>query len=166
MHFTFSYVSAFGLVDRLTHRLQAHDLLAGFVLAALPSQHPSPDRGLPLSLERRRSPRIPFLASAEIIDETENTRSTSQLSDLSLHACFVQLPNPFPEGTPVTIEFTRTRSSKPPPPWRTSCPSAAWVSPSQTQSRNLPRPEKMAHKIQIRRPGVKGIHLSKTARLF
>jgi hypothetical protein len=105
MHFTFSYVSAFGLVDRLTHWLQAHDLLAGFVLAALPSQHPSSDRGLSLSLERRRSPRIPFLASAEIIDETENTRSTSQLSDLSLHGCFVQLPNPFPEGTPVTIEI-------------------------------------------------------------
>jgi hypothetical protein len=26
-------------------------------------------------------------------------------SDLSLHGCFVQLPNPFPEGTPVTIEI-------------------------------------------------------------
>jgi hypothetical protein len=58
-----------------------------------------------LSLERRRTPRIPFVASAEIIDEAENTRTASQLSDLSLHGCFVQLPNPFPEGTPVTIEI-------------------------------------------------------------
>jgi hypothetical protein len=58
-----------------------------------------------MSVERRRSLRIPFAASAEIIDEAENTRSTSQVSDLSLHGCFVQLPNPFPEGTPVTIEI-------------------------------------------------------------
>ena len=58
-----------------------------------------------MSVERRRSPRIPFAASAEIIDEAENTRSASQVSDLSLHGCFVQLPNPFPEGTPVTIEI-------------------------------------------------------------
>jgi hypothetical protein len=58
-----------------------------------------------MSLERRRSSRIPFAASAEIIDEAENTRSTSQVSDLSLHGCFVQLPNPFPEGTAVTIEI-------------------------------------------------------------
>ncbi len=55
--------------------------------------------------ERRRSQRIPFAASAEIIDEAENTRSTSQVCDLSLHGCFVQLLNPFPEGTPVTIEI-------------------------------------------------------------
>ena len=53
-----------------------------------------------MSVERRRSSRIPFAASAEIIDEAENTRSTSQVSDLSSHGCFVQLPNPFPEGTP------------------------------------------------------------------
>ena len=58
-----------------------------------------------MPVERRRSTRIPFAANAEIIDEAENTRSTSQVSDLSLHGCFVQLPNPFPEGTPVTIEI-------------------------------------------------------------
>jgi len=58
-----------------------------------------------MSVERRRSSRIPFAAGAEIIDEAENTRNTSQVSDLSLYGCFVQLPNPFPEGTPVTIEI-------------------------------------------------------------
>jgi len=58
-----------------------------------------------MSVERRRSTRIPFAAGAEIIDEAENTRNTSQVSDLSLYGCFVQLPNPFPEGTPVTIEI-------------------------------------------------------------
>jgi hypothetical protein len=58
-----------------------------------------------MPIERRRSMRIAFLASAEIIDEQENTRSASQVCDLSLHGCFVQLANPFPEGTPVTIEI-------------------------------------------------------------
>jgi len=58
-----------------------------------------------MSVEHRRSARTPFKASAEIIDEAENTRSTSQVCDLSLHGCFVQLSNPFPEGTPVTIEI-------------------------------------------------------------
>ena len=58
-----------------------------------------------MPVERRQSSRIPFAATAEIIDEAENTRSTSQLCDLSLNGCFVQLKNPFPEGTPVTIEI-------------------------------------------------------------
>src|SRR5215470_3217940 len=58
-----------------------------------------------MSVERRHSLRIPFAASAEIIDEAENTRSAWQVSDLSLHGCFVQLSNPFPQGTPVTIEI-------------------------------------------------------------
>lgn len=58
-----------------------------------------------MPVERRRSTRVAFAASAEIIDDAENTRSASQVSDLSLNGCFVQLPNPFPEGTPVTIEI-------------------------------------------------------------
>ena len=58
-----------------------------------------------MPVERRGSSRIPFAASAEIIDDAENTRSTSQVSDLSLNGCFVQLSNPFPEGTAVTIEI-------------------------------------------------------------
>jgi hypothetical protein len=60
-----------------------------------------------MSVERRRSARIPFVASAEIIDAEENTRSSSELSDLSLHGCCVKTPNPFPVGTCVTIEIYR-----------------------------------------------------------
>jgi hypothetical protein len=58
-----------------------------------------------MSVERRRSTRIAFAASAEITDDAENTRSASQVSHLSLQGCFVQLRNPFPEGTAVTIEI-------------------------------------------------------------
>ena len=60
-----------------------------------------------MPVERRRSTRIPFVASAEIIDDEENTRSSSQVSDLSLHGCCVQASNPFPVGTSVTIEIYR-----------------------------------------------------------
>ena len=60
-----------------------------------------------MSVERRRSARVAFVASAEIIDDEENTRSSSQVSDLSLHGCCVKAPNPFPVGTSVTIEIYR-----------------------------------------------------------
>jgi len=60
-----------------------------------------------MPVERRRSSRVPFVASAEIIDEKENTRNSSQVSDLSLHGCCVKTPNPFPIGTSVTIEIYR-----------------------------------------------------------
>lgn len=60
-----------------------------------------------MPVERRRSSRIPFVASAEVIDDEENTRSSSQVSDLSLHGCCVKTPKPFPVGTSVTIEIYR-----------------------------------------------------------
>jgi len=59
--------------------------------------------------ERRREPRHPFIARAEIIDEKENARTSSRVSDLSRHGCYVEISNPFPEGTTVVIEiYTET----------------------------------------------------------
>lgn len=55
--------------------------------------------------ERRVGPRYPFIAMAEIIDEKENARKSSQVRDLSLHGCYVEMVNPFPEGTNVTVEI-------------------------------------------------------------
>jgi hypothetical protein len=60
-----------------------------------------------MSVERRRSARVPFVASAEIFDDQEITRSSSQLCDLSPHGCCVKAANPFPVGTSVTIEIYR-----------------------------------------------------------
>jgi len=62
---------------------------------------------MPMSVERRRTSRVPFVASAEIIDDDENTRSSSQVSDLSLHCCCVKIAKPFPVGTSVTVEIYR-----------------------------------------------------------
>jgi hypothetical protein len=61
--------------------------------------------------ERRRAPRYPFVAMAEIVDENENARTSSRVSDLSPHGCYVEMMNPFPQGTDVTIEIcTETES--------------------------------------------------------
>jgi hypothetical protein len=46
---------------------------------------------------------------AEITDETENARTSTQVSDLSFHGCYVGMTNPFPCGTNVVIEiYTQT----------------------------------------------------------
>lgn len=42
---------------------------------------------------------------AEIIDENENARTSSRVSDLSMHGCYVEMGNPFPPGTNVTVEI-------------------------------------------------------------
>jgi len=60
-----------------------------------------------MPVERRRSARVPFVATAEIIDSEENSRSSSEVADLSLHGCCVKIQKPFPVGSNVTIEIYR-----------------------------------------------------------
>jgi len=62
-----------------------------------------------MGIERRRSPRYAFAATAEIFDEKENARTSSQVSDLSMQGCYVEVRNPFPQGTSVFVEmYTET----------------------------------------------------------
>jgi PilZ domain len=61
--------------------------------------------------ERRREPRYPFHAMAEIVDDRENARTSSRISDLSLHGCYVEMMNPFPAGTNVVIEISTDTDS-------------------------------------------------------
>jgi len=62
-----------------------------------------------MGIERRSSPRYPFAATAEIFDEKENARTSSQVSDLSVQGCYVEVANPFPQGTNVFVEiYTET----------------------------------------------------------
>lgn len=64
-----------------------------------------PEMGAPLQNDRRRTVRYPFVATVEITDEKETTRSSSQMTDLSLHGCYVETQNPFPQGTSVLVEI-------------------------------------------------------------
>jgi len=62
-----------------------------------------------MRVEKRRAPRYPFIAMAEITDESENARTSTRVSDLSLYGCYVEMVEPFPYGTNVLIEiYTET----------------------------------------------------------
>jgi hypothetical protein len=55
--------------------------------------------------ERRRSPRYPFIASAELVEQASETRMSSRVSELGLHGCYLDMINPFPEGTKVLVKI-------------------------------------------------------------
>lgn len=55
--------------------------------------------------ERRRMPRVPFVASAELLEVDNGTRMNAQVSELSLHGCYVDTLNPLPKGTSVYVKI-------------------------------------------------------------
>ena len=55
--------------------------------------------------ERRRMPRVPFVASAELLEVDTGTRMNAQVSELSLHGCYVDSLNPLPKGTSVYVKI-------------------------------------------------------------
>ena len=59
-----------------------------------------------LYLEKRRSPRYSFIASAELIEEKADVRIASRVSELSLHGCYLDMMNPFPTRTMVLVKIT------------------------------------------------------------
>jgi hypothetical protein len=56
--------------------------------------------------ERRRGPRYPFFASAQITELQTKVAMTARTSELSLHGCYMDMLNPLPLGTPVKIRIT------------------------------------------------------------
>jgi hypothetical protein len=60
--------------------------------------------------ERRRAPRFPFIASAEVLAEDTGSRMSTRISDLSTSGCYVDTINPLPDGSLVQVKiFTETR---------------------------------------------------------
>jgi hypothetical protein len=55
--------------------------------------------------ERRRTPRYVFFASAELLDEKSSVRVASRVSELSLHGCYLDMMNPFPQDTTVLLKI-------------------------------------------------------------
>ena len=53
----------------------------------------------------RRSPRIPFIAVAEIAYRNSSGRLSCKVARLSLHGCYVELPNTLPVGREVSIKI-------------------------------------------------------------
>jgi hypothetical protein len=55
--------------------------------------------------ERRRVPRFPFVANAEIVDNNSKARMNARVSELSLYGCYVNTINPLPKGASVFIKI-------------------------------------------------------------
>jgi len=55
--------------------------------------------------EQRRTPRYPFVASAELIEEKSDVRIATRVSELSRHGCYLDMLNPFPQGTFVLVKI-------------------------------------------------------------
>lgn len=51
--------------------------------------------------------RCPFVATAEVADLSSETRRTGRTSELSIGGCYVESPDPFPEGTLVQVRIFR-----------------------------------------------------------
>lgn len=58
-----------------------------------------------MQTELRRSPRVPFIASAEVIDVETLVRLRARTGDLSRHGCYIDMVNPLPLGTTVQVEI-------------------------------------------------------------
>jgi hypothetical protein len=55
--------------------------------------------------ERRRVPRFPFVASAEVVDSNSKAKFTARVSELSLYGCYVDTINPLPKGASVFVKI-------------------------------------------------------------
>ena len=65
--------------------------------------------------ERRRTPRFPFIASAEVLAESTGSRMTIRISDLSVFGCYADTINPLPDGTTVRVRiFADTKTFEAP----------------------------------------------------
>jgi len=55
--------------------------------------------------EKRRSPRFPFVAVAEITEKESSEKLVTRVSELSASGCYIDEQNPFPSGTIVTLKI-------------------------------------------------------------
>jgi hypothetical protein len=51
--------------------------------------------------------RCPFVADAEVVDPSSQTRRTGRTSELGIGGCYLKAPDPFPKGTLVQLRIFR-----------------------------------------------------------
>lgn len=56
--------------------------------------------------ERRRAPRYPIIADAQVTEIASETTLTAKTSDLSLGGCFLDMLDPSPEGTEIAVRIS------------------------------------------------------------
>ena len=55
--------------------------------------------------EKRRNPRFPFVAVANVTERKSGGELVTQVSEISANGCYVDEQNPFPSGTMVTLKI-------------------------------------------------------------
>src|SRR5258705_12263167 len=55
--------------------------------------------------ERRRNPRFPFVANAEVNEAAAATRIKVRVTEVSLYGCYLDMLNPFAVGTEVFVKI-------------------------------------------------------------
>lgn len=55
--------------------------------------------------DRRRTLRFPFEASAEVSEEKSEARMPARVTEISLNGCFLQVADPFPDGTLLRVKI-------------------------------------------------------------
>ena len=55
--------------------------------------------------DKRVDPRVPLIASAEVIEVASGARLTARTSDLSRTGCYIDTLNPAPMGAEVTVQL-------------------------------------------------------------
>jgi len=61
--------------------------------------------------ERRRTPRYPIIADAEVIEIASDTELSAKTSDLSAGGCFLDMLNPSPEGTEILVRISHANTT-------------------------------------------------------
>lgn len=57
--------------------------------------------------KKRAVRRCAFVASAEVIEPSSDTKIAARTSELGLGGCYIETLNPFAEGTPVRLRILR-----------------------------------------------------------
>ena len=61
--------------------------------------------------ERRRAPRYPFIAEAEVTEIASGTKLSAKTGDLSIGGCFLDMLNPSPEGTEIQVRISHANTT-------------------------------------------------------
>lgn len=91
---------------RLTYLLAPPKIWANCNHRCLGSRRP---KGM--DSERRRAPRYPFIAAAEVTEIASVTKLNARTNDLSIGGCFLDMLNPSPEGTEIRVRISHASST-------------------------------------------------------
>jgi PilZ domain-containing protein len=103
-------------VERIHQTVNCHLMLKDWLQESLNQQNQKPSidnlklsksipSGVLMRRKMRRSPRIPFIAVAQIAYSEFDGPLSCQVATLSLHGCHVETPNTLPIGREVSIKI-------------------------------------------------------------